>query len=65
MLGSSLMSAISVPELTGITNSLQSTTFRSFEFYFVSTGIYLLMSFGFRGVLAVIYKMKFKWAVAR
>jgi polar amino acid transport system permease protein len=41
MLGSSIVAAISAEELTAVTNSLQSTTFRSFEFYFVATGMYL------------------------
>ena len=40
LLGSSIVSAISATELTAVTNSLQSQTFRSFEFYFVATGIY-------------------------
>src|SRR5208282_3640926 len=44
MLSSSLVSTISAVELTSITNSLQSTTFRSFEFYFVATGLFLLMA---------------------
>ena len=58
MLTSSVVSTISAVELTAITNSLQSTTFRSFEFYFVATGLYLVMSLGFRASLSAIY-----WAV--
>jgi len=58
MLSSSVVSTISAVELTAITNSLQSTTFRSFEFYFVATGLYLVMSLGFRASLSAIY-----WAV--
>lgn len=58
MLGSSVVSAISAVELTAVTNSLQSTTFRPFEFYFVATGLYLLMALGFRAALGVLY-----WAV--
>jgi len=60
MLGSSIVSAISAVELTAVTNSMQSTTFRAFEFYFVTTGIYLAMALGFRAVLGSIY-----WAVFR
>lgn len=41
LLGSSVVSAISAEELTSAVNSLQSTTFRSFEFYFAATAIYL------------------------
>ncbi len=61
-LSSSLLSAISVQELTGVTNGLQSTTFRSFEFYFVSAGIYLVMALGVRWLLAGIYRNSFRWA---
>jgi polar amino acid transport system permease protein len=58
MLGSSIVSAISAEELTAVTNTLQSTTFRSFEFYFVATAMYLLMAIGARLLLHAIY-----WAV--
>jgi polar amino acid transport system permease protein len=58
MLSSSIVSTISAVELTAITNSLQSTTFRAFEFYFVVTGLYLAMALGFRAGLSAIY-----WAV--
>jgi polar amino acid transport system permease protein len=59
MLGSSVVSAISAVELTAVTNSLQSTTFRPFEFYFVATGIYLAMALGFRAVFGGIYWVVF------
>lgn len=55
MLGSSVISSISVTELTAVTNTLQSTTFRSFEFYFVATAIYLCMAVVLRMILGVIY----------
>ena len=55
MLGSSIVSAISVNELTGIINTLQSTTVRAFEVYFVATGLYLLMALGVRLLLDAIY----------
>ncbi|MBI1777773.1 MAG: amino acid ABC transporter permease [Proteobacteria bacterium] len=58
MLSSSVVSTISAVELTAITSSLQSTTFRAFEFYFVATGLYLAMALGFRAGLSTIY-----WAV--
>ncbi len=44
LLGSSVVSAISAEELTSAVNSLQSTTFRSFEFYFAALFIYLAMA---------------------
>jgi polar amino acid transport system permease protein len=59
MLASSVVSAISAVELTAVTNSLQSTTFRPFEFYFIATGLYLGMALGFRAVLGGIYWMVF------
>jgi polar amino acid transport system permease protein len=65
MLSSSIVSTISAVELTAITNSLQSTTFRAFEFYFVATGLYLAMALGFRFALGVIYWAAFQrraWA---
>ena len=55
MLSSSIVSTISAVELTAITNTLTSTTFRSFEFYFVATGLYLAMALGFRVALSGIY----------
>jgi polar amino acid transport system permease protein len=60
MLSSSVVSTISAVELTAITNSLQSTTFRSFEFYFVATGLYFAMALGFRAVLSTIYWAMFQ-----
>ena len=51
MLGSSVISSISAEDLTAVTNSLQSTTFRSFEFYFAATAIYFVIALGFRLVL--------------
>ena len=38
--------------------TLTADAFRSFEFYFVATGLYLAMALGFRGGLSAIY-----WAV--
>lgn len=59
LLGSSIVSAISATELTAATNSLQSQTFRSFEFYFVAAGIYLAMALLVKGVLASLYWIVF------
>ena len=55
MLGSSIVAAISAEELTAVTNTLQSTTFRAFEFYFVATGLYLLMALAARLLLHALY----------
>lgn len=51
LLGSSVVSAISAEELTSAVNSLQSTTFRSFEFYFAALLIYLGLAAGMRLLL--------------
>lgn len=59
MLSSSVVSTISAVELTAVTNSMQSTTFRPFEFYFVATGLYLFMALGFRAVLGGVYWIAF------
>ncbi len=60
MLGSSIVSAISAEELTAMTNTLQSTTFRAFEFYFVATGMYLAMAIGAQAVLHALYWVAFE-----
>ena len=60
MLGSSIVAAISAEELTAVTNTLQSTTFRAFEFYFVATGLYLAMALAFRLLLHAIYWLVFE-----
>ena len=60
MLGSSVVAAISAEELTAITNSLQSTTFRAFEFYFVATAMYLAMALGSRVLLNALYWFMFE-----
>jgi len=54
LLATSLMSAISTPELTSITNSIQSQTFRSFEAYVVSAIIYLALTIFFFGVFEFV-----------
>jgi polar amino acid transport system permease protein len=59
LLGSSLVSAISVEELTGMMNTLRSTTFRDFEFAFVVTVLYLVMALSFRGLLGAVYWLAF------
>lgn len=59
MLGSSVVSAISATDLTAITNTLQSTTFRGFEFYFVATGLYLAMALFARITLSIAYRALF------
>ncbi len=54
MLNSSVCSTIAADELTAAANDIQSRTFRSFEVYFVATGIYLVLSLGFSAAFAGI-----------
>lgn len=55
LLGSSVVSAISAEELTSAVNSLQSTTFRAFEFYFAALVLYLTMALTVRAALGAGY----------
>lgn len=54
MLATSVASQISAEELTGAASRIQSLTFRSFEVYLVILGIYLLLSFGMRGLFRLV-----------
>lgn len=51
MLGSSVVSQISVEELTFSANFVQSRNFLSFESYFVTTAIYLLLAIAMRAIM--------------
>ncbi|MBB5461140.1 polar amino acid transport system permease protein [Paraburkholderia sp. Clong3] len=51
MLGSAVVSQISVPDLTYAANFIQSRNFRSFESYVIITAAYLLMSIVLRQLL--------------
>lgn len=60
LLGSSVVSAISAVELTSEVNSLQSTTFRAFEFYFAATFLYLALAVAFRLVMDGLFWLGFE-----
>ena len=63
MLASSVVSVISAEELTAVTDTIVARNFRSFEFYFVITGIYLAMSLAFQALFAAIDHALFaRWA---
>jgi polar amino acid transport system permease protein len=63
MLASSVVSVISAEELTAVTDAIVARNFRSFEFYLVTTGIYLGMSFAFQGIFALIDRLLFaRWS---
>ncbi|MGH6925274.1 MAG: amino acid ABC transporter permease [Propylenella sp.] len=54
MLASSVVSVIGAEELTAVTDMIVARNFRSFEFYLVATGMYLVMAFGFQAIFALI-----------
>ena len=59
MLGSSVLSQISVEELTFTANFVQSRTFLSFESYFIITLVYLLLAIALRFILTRVSKRLF------
>ncbi|WP_159949366.1 amino acid ABC transporter permease [Rhizobium sp. 18065] len=59
MLATSIMSQISVEELTGAAYGIQSITFRGFEIYIVVAVIYLLLSWLTRAVMMLAGKVVF------
>jgi len=63
MLASSVVSVISAEELTAVTDMIVARNFRSFEFYLVATGMYVVMVFGFQLVFALIDRWLFaRWS---
>jgi polar amino acid transport system permease protein len=59
MLATSVTSQISAEELTGAASRIQSMTFRSFEVYLVILAVYLVLSFGMRGLLRLLGRALF------
>lgn len=64
MLASSVVSVISVPELTGVANDIQGLTFRSLEAFLVVAVIYLALTALFKGVFMLIDRMLFTFRYA-
>lgn len=62
MLGSAVLSQISVEELTFTANFIQSRTFLSFESYFIITIIYLVLAIVLRFILTFVSKRLFNKA---
>ncbi len=63
MLASSVVSVISAEELTAVADTIVARNFRSFEFYFVITGIYLVLTLAFQGAFALIERWLFgRWS---
>ncbi|BCH27727.1 amino acid ABC transporter permease [Mesorhizobium sp. L-8-3] len=65
MLGSAVVSQVAAQDLSFATNFIQSRTFRSFEAYFFSTGVYLVLAILLRWVLARLGRMIFPRTAAR
>ena len=61
MLASSVVSVISVPELTGIANDIQGETFRSLEAFLVVAAIYLMITAAFKALYALIDRQLFSF----
>jgi polar amino acid transport system permease protein len=59
MLGSAVVSQIAAQDLTFAAEFIQSRTFRSFETYFVSTALYLVLAVLLRQVLRGVGRMLF------
>jgi polar amino acid transport system permease protein len=57
MLATSLVSAISVTDLTATANDIQGLTFRSFEAYLVVAAIYLVLTFVLRSALSALERV--------
>lgn len=65
MLATSIVSAISTPELTGAASDIQGMTFRSLEAYLVVAAAYLAISAAFRLVFAGLGRVLFPFELAR
>lgn len=60
MLASSVVSVISAEELTAVADTIIARNFRSFEFYLIVTGIYLVLSLAFQAIFAAIDRFLFR-----
>jgi polar amino acid transport system permease protein len=60
MLGSAVVSTISVEELTGVAHLLETETFRPFEVYIVTAAIYLAIAFSLKGLFFAIDSLYFQ-----
>ncbi len=61
MLASSVVSVISVPELTGVANDIQGLTFRSLEAFLIVAAVYLVLTACFKGFYAAIDRFAFSY----
>ncbi len=65
MLGSAVLSQISVPDLTYAANLVQSRNFRSFESYLITAGLYLLLAILMRKAFNMIGRRVFSYRVIK
>ena len=65
LLASSVVSVVSVPELTATANDIQGLTFRSLESFLVVAVIYLALTAAFKGIYALIDRFLFSFRYAR
>jgi len=60
MLGSAVVSTVSVEELTGVAHLVETENFRPFEVYLVVTAIYLAIAFSLKLVFAAVDRYYFQ-----
>src|SRR3954463_6075248 len=60
MLGSAVVSTVSVEELTGVAHLIETENFRPFEVYLVVTAIYLAIAFSFKLAFAAVDRYYFQ-----
>lgn len=60
MLGTSIVSAIGVDELTSVANQIQSINFRSIEVYLVVIAIYLVLTLLIRSAMRALHPILFR-----
>jgi polar amino acid transport system permease protein len=63
LLTSSVVSAISAPELTGAANDIQGQTFRAFEAFLIAAAVYLALTSALRVALGVLQRRLFRFRV--
>jgi polar amino acid transport system permease protein len=60
LLGSAVVSTVSVEELTGVAHLIETENFRPFEVYLVVTAIYLALAFSFKLVFGIVDRYYFQ-----
>ncbi|RYF65971.1 MAG: amino acid ABC transporter permease, partial [Comamonadaceae bacterium] len=60
MLGSAVVSTVSVEELSGVAHLIETENFRPFEVYLVATAIYLVIAFTLKAGFALIDRFYFQ-----